>query len=142
MHSKKEAIEFAQKFNWTKTDAERAFMQANIDIKNADEQMLLMALVKFAGPELLQRQYLQAAQKGQVTKKVKYIKKIEIDFADKVNEYEQTLHKERSSFINFIKTIYQFAKPLGFEDPWIEALLAKYNEYQNDQSSDQNDQAS
>lgn len=142
MHSKKEAIEFAKKFNWTAKDAERAFTQADMDIQEADEQMLLMALVKFAGPELRQRQYLQAAQKGQVTKKVKYIKEIEIDFADKVNEYEQTIHKERSLFINLIKTIYQFAKPLGFEDPWIEALLSKYNEYQNEQSSDPNEQAS
>ena len=142
MRSKKEAIEFAIKFNWTAKDAERAFTKANIDIKEADEQMLLMSLVKFAGSELLERQRLQAAQKGQVTKKVKYIKEIEIDFADKVNEYEKTIHKERSLFISLIKTIYQFAKPLGFEDPWIEALLAKYNEYQNDQSSDQNDQAS
>lgn len=67
---------------------------------------------------------------------------IKFNWTAKDNEYEKTLQKERSLFISLIKTIYQFAKPLGFEDPWIEALLAKYNEYQNDQSSDQNDQAS
>lgn len=139
MRSKKEAIEFAKQFNWTGKDAERAF--ADIDLKEADEQALLIALVKFAGTELLERQRLQAAQKGQVTKKVKYIKEIEIDFANKVDEYEQTLHKERSIFVNLITTIYKFAKPLGFEDPWIEALLAKYNEYQNDEQNDV-DQAS
>lgn len=141
MRSQKEAIEFARKFNWTKKDAERAFTKANLNIKEADEQTLLISLVEFAGLELLERQRLQAAQKGQVTKKVKYIKEIEIDFAEKVNEYEKTLHQERSVFVNLIKTIYQFAKPLGFQDPWIEALLAKYNEYQNDKLSNPNNEA-
>jgi hypothetical protein len=34
--------------------------------------MLLIALVQFAGPELLERQRLQAAQKGQVTNVKKF----------------------------------------------------------------------
>ena len=67
MPTKKQALEFAKQFNWTAKDAERAF--AEINFKEADEQALLLALVQFAGPNLVERQRLQAAQKGQVTKK-------------------------------------------------------------------------
>jgi hypothetical protein len=65
--TKKEAIEFAKKFGWTKADAERAF--ADVDLKQADDNTLLLALAAFAGPTLLERQRLQSAQKSQVTQK-------------------------------------------------------------------------
>jgi hypothetical protein len=128
MTTKQKAIEFAKQYNWTKPDAERAF--EGLNFKEADEQKLLIALVEFAGSELLNRQRLQAAQKGQVTKKNKYIKEIEIDFAKQVKEYEDVLQKERSLFVGLIAQLYKVTKPLGFKDPWIEALLAKYDEYQ------------
>ena len=128
--TKTEAITFAKKFNWTAADAERAF--DGLDFKKADEQDLLLALVNFAGPLLLERQRLQAAQKAQVTKKTNYIKKIETDFANKVSEYEETLEKERSLFVGIIAGIYKFAKPFGLKDPWIEALLATYQEDKKD----------
>lgn len=129
MTTKKQAIEFAKQFNWTAKDAERAF--ADLNIESSDEQALLLALVKFAGSELAERQRLQGAQKAQVTKKVKYIKEIEIEFATKVSEYEKRLKQERSNFIDIIAGVYKFAKRFGLEEPWIEALLAKYEEYQN-----------
>lgn len=129
MTTKKQAIEFATKFNWTAADAERAF--ADLNIQEADKQALLLALVKFAGPSLAERQRLQGAQKAQVTKKVKYIKEIEIDFANKVNEYEEKLQQERSNFVNVIAGVYKFAKRFGLEDPWIEALLATYEKDQD-----------
>ncbi len=129
MTTKKQAIEFATKFNWTAADAERAF--ADLNIQEADEQALLLALVKFAGPSLAERQRLQGAQKAQITKKVKYIKEIEIDFANKVNEYEEKLQQERSNFVNVIAGVYKFAKRFGLEDPWIEALLATYEKNQD-----------
>ena len=128
--TKTEAITFAKKFNWTAADAERAF--DGLDFKKADEQDLLLALVNFAGPLLLERQRLQAAQKAQVTKKTNYIKKIETDFANKVSEYEETLEKERSLFVGIIAGIYKFAKPFGLKDPWIETLLATYEENKKD----------
>ena len=128
--TKTEAITFAKKFNWTAADAERAF--DGLDFKKADEQDLLLALVNFAGPLLLERQRLQAAQKTQVTKKTNYIKKIETDFANKVSEYEETLEKERSLFVGIIAGIYKFAKPFGLKDPWIETLLATYEENKKD----------
>jgi hypothetical protein len=128
--TKTEAITFAKKFNWTGADAEKAFN--GLDFKNADEQTLLLALVNFAGPELYERQRLQGAQKGLVTKKTNYIKKIETDFANKVSEYEETLEKERSLFVGIIAGIYKFAKPFGLKDPWIETLLATYEEDKKD----------
>lgn len=128
MTTKQQAIEFAKQYNWTKPDAERAF--EGLNLKEADEQKLLIALVEFAGKELLNRQRLQAAQKGQVTKKTKYIKEIETDFANQIQEYENVLQKERSIFVSLIAGLYKITKPLGFKDPWIEALLAKYDEYQ------------
>ncbi len=128
--TKTEAITFAQKFNWTAADAKRAF--DGLDFKKADEQTLLLALVNFAGPLLLERQRLQAAQKTQVTKKTNYIEKIETDFANKVSEYEETLKKERSLFVGAIAGIYKFAKPFGLKDPWIETLLATYEENKKD----------
>jgi hypothetical protein len=129
MMTKKQAIEFAKKFGWTAKDAERAFTDLNF--KEADEQALLLALVKFAGNELAERQRLQGAQKAQVTKKVKYIKEIEVEFSNKIGEYEELLKQERSSFVNIIAGVYRIANRFGLEDPWIEALLAKYDEYKN-----------
>lgn len=131
MTTKKQAIEFATKFNWTAADAERAF--ADLNIQEADEQALLLALVKFAGPELLKRQRLQAAQKALVTQREKYIKKIETGFANQVSEFEEKLQQERSQFVNLIARVYKFAKRFGLEDPWVEALLevTKHEEHQD-----------
>jgi len=128
--TKTEAITFAKKFNWTGADAERAF--DGLDFKKADEQALLLALVNFAGSELYERQRKQGAQKAQVTKKTNYIKKIETDFANKVSEYEESLEQERSLFVGIIAGVYKFAKPFGLKDPWIEALLATYEEDKKD----------
>jgi hypothetical protein len=129
MTTKKEAIEFAKQYQWTAKDAERAFDRARIDFATTSDRDLLLALVAFAGMELLERQRLQASQKGLVTKKNNYIEKIELDFADRVEKYEKQSQQERSLFVNVIAKLYRIAKPLGFKDPWIEALLAKYDEY-------------
>ena len=128
--TKTEAITFAKKFNWTAADAKRAF--DGLDFKKADEQALLLALVNFAGPQLLERQRLQGAQKAQVTKKTNYIKEIETEFVNKVNEYEEALEQQRSIFVGIIAGIYKLAKPFGLKDPWIEALLTTYEEDKKD----------
>lgn len=138
MYSKKQAIEFAKQFNWTAKDAERAF--AGLNPSQADEQVLLMALVKFAGSELLERQRLQAAQKAQVTKKKNEIKKIELDFQQKIEEGEQKLKELRSTFIPVIATLYRLVKPFGLQDPWIEAILETYQEYQNTENYSQSEE--
>lgn len=130
MPTKQQALDFAKKFKWTGKDAERAF--ANVDLKNADEQALLLALVEFAGPELAERQRLQGAQKAQVTKRTNYIKKIEIEFSQKTKEYEEVLNQERSNFVEIIRRFYGIANRFGLKDPWIETLLSIYKEYQID----------
>jgi hypothetical protein len=125
---KKDAITFAKQFGWTGADAERAYH--NLDFKQATEQDLLKAMVTFAGPELLERQRLQGAQRGQVTKKNNYIEKIETEFAEKVVEYEETLQSERSTFVAIISRVYKVAKQFGLKDPWVETLISQYEEHQ------------
>ena len=68
--NKKEAIELLNHEDWTKADAQRALesidFQTDTDI---DELMVRRAASQFAGAELLNRQRLQAAQKGLVTRR-------------------------------------------------------------------------
>ena len=125
---KQDAIAFAKRFDWTVADAKRAFV--DLDIKEADEQSLLLAMANFAGKELLERQRLQAAQKGQVTKKKNEIKRIELEFAQTIESHEKEIHQMRSTFIPVISSLYKFAKKFGLKDPWIEALLTTYEEHQ------------
>ncbi|WP_310409941.1 hypothetical protein [Chamaesiphon sp. OTE_8_metabat_110] len=127
MFSKQQALEFAKKYHWTVKDAERAFK--SVDLKQADELALLTAMAEFAGKELLNRQYLQRSQKGQVTKKTQYIKEIELDFAQKTNEYEKVIQKQHSLFVRVIAQIYNVSKTFGVKDPWVETLLSEYEEY-------------
>ena len=125
---KQDAIAFAKKFDWTAADAKRAFV--NLDIKEADEQSLLLAMANFAGKELLERQRLQAAQRGQVTRKKNEIKRIELEYAATIESHAKEIQEMRSTFIPVISSIYKFANNFGLKDPWIEALLANYEEYQ------------
>lgn len=134
MVTKKEASEFAKRYDWTAKDAERAY--ANVALKNATEQDLTTALLAFAGPELLERQRLQAAQKVQVTKKKNYIEKIESDFANKIEEADRQVSELRSTFLPLIAKLYSYAKPFGLKDPWIEALLVTYNNFLSTQNDE------
>lgn len=126
--TQQDAIQYAQHFGWTGADAKRAF--TDIDLKNADELTLLTAMVNFAGHTLYERQRLQGAQKGLVTKKEKYIKQIELEFADKVSDYEEQLSAQRSLFVATIAKVYGVANRFGFTDSWIEMLLEQYDDYQ------------
>jgi aminoglycoside N3'-acetyltransferase len=126
--TQQDAIQYAKHFGWTEADAKRAF--ASIDLKNADELALLTAMVNFAGPTLYKRQRLQGAQKGLVTKKENYIKQIELEFTEKINDYEEQLSTERSLFVATIARVYGVAKRFGFQDSWIEMLIEQYDDYQ------------
>lgn len=128
MTTQQQAIQYAKRFGWTGADAKRAF--ADIDLNDADELALLTAMVNFAGPTLYERQRLQGAQKGLVTKKEKHIKQIELDFSKKVNAYEEQLSTERSLFVSTIAKVYRFASRFGLKDSWVEMLLEQYDEYQ------------
>lgn len=129
MTTKKEAINYAKHFGWTEADAKRAF--ADIDLRDADELAVLTAMVNFAGPTLYERQRLQGAQKGLVTKKENYIRQIEIEFSEKVSDYEEQLSTQRSLFVTTIAKVYGVASRFGFKDSWVEMLLEQYDEYQN-----------
>lgn len=128
MTTRKEAISYARHFGWTEADAKRAF--ADIDLKSTNELALLTAMVNFAGPTLLDRQRLQGSQRGLVTKKENYIKQIELEFSEKVNNYEEQLVVQRSLFVTAIAKIYGVASGFGFKDSWVELLLEQYDEYQ------------
>jgi hypothetical protein len=68
--NKTDAVNLLVREGWTKADANRAL--ANIDFqKEPDELVIRRVSSQFAGQELYQRQRLQAAQKGMVTKKKK-----------------------------------------------------------------------
>ncbi|MEO0354012.1 MAG: hypothetical protein AAF268_04245 [Cyanobacteria bacterium P01_A01_bin.3] len=132
MVAKSKAIQFAVDLGWTKADAERAFSSTGIDLKSVsdgDKLPLAMALADFAGEVLYERQRLQAAQKGLVTKKTKKIKQIEQDFATKVEKLEDDIKSQRSVLVGVIRRLYSFGRPLGLRDPWVETLLEQYQEY-------------
>ncbi len=130
MFTKQQSIDFAKKYQWTAKDAERAF--ESIDLKQADELGLLTAMAEFAGKQLIDRQKSQASYKGQVTKKNKYIKEIELDFAQKTTEYEKVIYKQQSLFVQIIARVYNVSKAFGVKDPWVETLLSEYEEYLSD----------
>ncbi|MTJ51556.1 hypothetical protein FJR38_02075 [Anabaena sp. UHCC 0253] len=70
--NKSEAIKLLRSEDWTKEDAMRALETVNFK-SNPDEITIRRAISHFAGSELINRQRLQAAQKGLVTKKNKEI---------------------------------------------------------------------
>ena len=124
---KKDAIAFAKQYGWTGKDAERAVMGLNLKLMSQSD--LIEALLQFAGPELLERQRLQGAQKAQVTKKSNQLQQIQTEFADKVAQYEETMALERSQFVDVIARLYGFGNRFGLKDPWIETLLTQYAKY-------------
>jgi hypothetical protein len=133
--TKDQAYQFAKQYGWTGADAERAY--AELDLKSASEQDLLLALVKFAGPELGQRQRLQAAQKGLVTKKKKELEATEKELEKHLQDSQQKINEMRSLFIPIIKRFYEFGKPFGLYDAWIEAMLETYDKYHETKDDNQ-----
>ncbi len=69
---KTEAINLFVREGWTKADAERALKGLDFS-QNPDELTVYKYSSLFAGKELINRQNLQAAQKGMVTRKTKEI---------------------------------------------------------------------
>lgn len=128
---KAEAIEFAQQYGWTKEDAKRAYNE--LDLQEATEQQILIALVSFSGPELAQRQRLQAAQKGEATKQRNKNKEIEEKYLRHLEESQNKIKELRSTFLPVINRVYKFAKGFGMRDPWIEILLETYDEFWQEQ---------
>lgn len=125
--TKKEAIKFATNCGWTAADAQRAYQE--LDLQQANQEQLILALLKFAGPELSQRQRAQAYQKAQSTLKTKKIEAIETEFSQKIKEGEEKIIEMQSTFLAVLFRVYAFAKVFGMKDPWIEALIEAHKAY-------------
>jgi len=89
-----EAIKLLESEAWTKADAIRALEVIDFN-NNPDELTIRRAISNFAGSELSHRQRLQAAQKGQVTKKNKEIEQIHKDYDIKLTRYKQEIKQAR-----------------------------------------------
>ncbi|AFY73959.1 hypothetical protein Syn7502_01927 [Synechococcus sp. PCC 7502] len=83
-----EAIRLLKDEKWTEADAKRALEKVDF-AQNPDELTIRRVISEFAGTELSNRQRLQAAQKGQVTKKNK---EIDLKNAETQQLYIQTLN--------------------------------------------------
>lgn len=127
--TKKDFIDFAHGFGWTKKDAERALAVVADPQTLKTELAMLRVLARFAGGELADRQRLQAAQKGQVTRKSKLIETLEHDYKRQLEALEKEAHRERSQLVPIIERVYKIAQKFGLNDPWVEALLEMYDDY-------------
>jgi hypothetical protein len=134
--NKSQAIKFLQEQGWTKADSERAV--ESIDFKlNPDESTIFSKVLGFAGSELLQRQRLQAAQKGQVTKRNNEIKqkdelnyqlKNEIKQKDLVNDQLKKDNKHLKNLVDAIrlKLNIDVESLLRYEDSEIRQALIRW----------------
>lgn len=139
---KTEFISLAQEFGWTKADAIRALSQSIPDREIDSELDALRILAQFSGSELAERQRLQGAQKGQVTKHKNLIQKIQDEHRQQLQVLEADVEKQRSTFVPIIAKLYGLLRPFGLQDPWVEALLESYKDYLVDPEDDQLKRAS
>jgi hypothetical protein len=140
---KTEAIELLQEEGWTKADATRAL--EGIDFKNSpDELSIRREISRFAGPELINRQRLQASQKGMVTKKTKEVEQrdkeknsLEAETKALVSKNSElvkandVLKKDNKQLANLVHQIkLKLAKDINklmqYEDSEIRKALAKW----------------
>ena len=145
-----EAINLFVSAGWTKIDAERALTGLDFS-KDPDELTVYKYISLFAGKELINRQNLQAAQKGMVTKKTKEVNLSVIENNDlqnqtkildsqnsklsKTNEQltvvKDQLEKENRNLKNLIDAIrlritIDGGKLLQYEDSEIRKALSKW----------------
>lgn len=141
--NKSEAAQLLVEAGWTKADAMRAL--EGVDFRqNPDEFVILRAALVFAGPELSNRQRLQAAQKGMVTKKVKEIEhksqvavqlqsqvKVLASEKDELTAANTQLKQDNKALKNLIdqiklKIALDVKSLLRYEDSEIRKALAKW----------------
>jgi hypothetical protein len=141
--NRSEASQILQQEGWTKADAMRALEGVNFD-QDPDELTIRRAISLFAGPELIKRQRLQAAQKGMVTKKVKEVEakdaiadqlhsQVEVlaSEKDELVEVNTQLKKDNKALKNLIdqiklKLTIDVKNLLRYEDSEIRKALAKW----------------
>lgn len=120
--NKLEAVKFLQEQGWTKADSLRALESINFDL-NPDESTIFSKVLVFAGSELIQRQRLQAAQKGLVTKKSNEIKQ-----KDLVNDQLKKDNKRLKNLVDAIrlKLAIDVESLLRYEDSEIRQALIRW----------------
>lgn len=96
--NKAEAIKLLNSEGWTKEDAKRALETIDFNTTSNDELTIRRAISLFAGSELINRQRLQSAQKGMVTKKTKEIEQKDKEYTTKINQYEKKREQEREKY--------------------------------------------
>lgn len=126
LFNKTQAIEYIAKAGWTKADARRALDSLQFP---TDEITILNAVIRFAGPELFDRQKQRAAQKAQVTIKKKMVDDLSKQFEIMVDDYEEQIKNDRSAFVTLLKTLYGIAQKFGYKDNLIDSLLVTYDHY-------------
>lgn len=120
--NKRQAIKLLNDDGWTKADAIRAL--ESIDFRtDPDELTIRRRTSPFAGSELKQRQRLQAAQKGLVTKKIKEIK----EYAAKIDQYEKDLEQERALWRELVGKGDSKAQKSEFQDSLVKEDNDKNN---------------
>ncbi|MBD2358899.1 hypothetical protein H6G41_30605 [Tolypothrix sp. FACHB-123] len=95
--NKSQAIKLLESEGWTQADAKRALELINFNT-NPDEITIRRAISSFAGSELNNRQRLQAAQKGLVTKKNKEIERTHQEYSTKVDQLNKYQKQEREKY--------------------------------------------
>jgi hypothetical protein len=102
--NKSQAIKLLKDEGWTEADAKRAL--AGIDFStNLGELAIRRTISSFAGTELIQRQRLQAAQKGMVTKKTKEIERKDEEYVIQINQYEESLKLAKEKYESEIQAM-------------------------------------
>ena len=102
--NKSQAIKLLKDEGWTEADAKRAL--AGIDFStNPGELAIRRTISSFAGTELIQRQRLQAAQKGMVTKKTKEIERKDEEYVIQINQYEESLKLAKEKYESEIQAM-------------------------------------
>jgi predicted RNase H-like nuclease (RuvC/YqgF family) len=106
--NKSQAIQLLQSEGWTQADAKRALELINFNT-NPDEITIRRAISSFTGSELSNRQRLQAAQKGMVTKKNKEIE-------SKIEQLNKSQKQEREKYEAEIKSLEMQLKSINSEN--------------------------
>ncbi|UKO96663.1 hypothetical protein [Nostoc sp. UHCC 0870] len=109
--NKSQAIKLLENEGWTKADAMRALEVIDFQI-NPDEITIRRAISRFAGTELINRQRLQAAQKGMVTKKNKEIERTHQEYTAKINQLNQSYQQEQEKYTYEVQNLLDTNKVL------------------------------
>lgn len=90
---------------WTKADAMRALEAIDFST-DPNEMNIRRAMSLFAGAELINRQRLQAAQKGMVTKKNKEIEKNHQQYNAKIDQLNKYYNQEKEKYETEIQNLH------------------------------------